>query len=129
MVGVPHPQKNLNYIRPGEIGLVILNSFQKTRGPHELALPSCNSTPRYCYEHGMSLPSNVGLIVGKRVLQGYVWECWGNGAIDPDLDNHFGDFGDEMWDLKSAEIFLISLLETENRIYPDDYMYRHGLSG
>ncbi|GBN55493.1 hypothetical protein AVEN_189114-1 [Araneus ventricosus] len=40
----------------------------------------------------------------KRVLQGYVWECRGNGAIDPQK------FGDEMWDLKTTGIFLIFLL-------------------
>ncbi|GBN57639.1 hypothetical protein AVEN_9241-1 [Araneus ventricosus] len=49
----------------------------------------------------------VSLIVGKRVLQGYVWEFRRNGAIDPDLGDHFGD---KMWDLKITGIFLISLL-------------------
>ncbi|GBN40128.1 hypothetical protein AVEN_244682-1, partial [Araneus ventricosus] len=70
---------------------------------------------QYCYEHGISLPSNVSLMVGKIVLQGYVWECRGNGVIDP-------DHGDEMWDLKSTGIFLISLLGARIRIYPDDSM-------
>ncbi|GBL66003.1 hypothetical protein AVEN_70320-1 [Araneus ventricosus] len=37
----------------------------------------------YCYKHGKSLPSNASLMVGKRVLQGYVWENRRNGAIDP----------------------------------------------
>ncbi|GBN99689.1 hypothetical protein AVEN_224649-1 [Araneus ventricosus] len=32
------------------------------------------------------------------------------------------DPGDEMWDLKNAGIFSISLLEAEIRIYPDDSM-------
>ncbi|GBO22727.1 hypothetical protein AVEN_149392-1 [Araneus ventricosus] len=75
-----------------------------------------------CYEHGMSLLSNVSLMVGKRALQGYVWESRGNGAIDLDLGGKLSDFGDEMWDLKSSGIFLISLLGAEIRIYPDDYM-------
>ncbi|GBN54331.1 hypothetical protein AVEN_23586-1 [Araneus ventricosus] len=72
----------------------------------------------YCYEHGKSLSSNVSLMVGKRILRWYVCEYRKNGAIDPDL----GDFGDEMWDLKSTGIFLISLMGTEIRIYPDDSM-------
>ncbi|GBM09279.1 hypothetical protein AVEN_59249-1 [Araneus ventricosus] len=76
----------------------------------------------------MSLPSNLSLMVGKRVLHGYVWECQGNEAIHPDLGDHFGDFGDEMWGLKSTGIFLISLLGTEIRICPDDSIGRHGLS-
>ncbi|GBO23218.1 hypothetical protein AVEN_99004-1 [Araneus ventricosus] len=37
----------------------------------------------YCYEHGKSLPSNVSLMGGKRVLQRYVLECRENGVIDP----------------------------------------------
>ncbi|GBM71415.1 hypothetical protein AVEN_208127-1 [Araneus ventricosus] len=61
-------------------------------------------------EHGRSLPSNVSLMVGKRVLQGYVWECRGNGAIDTDT-------GDKTKVLKSTGIFLISLLGD-----PDDSM-------
>ncbi|GBM19562.1 hypothetical protein AVEN_365-1 [Araneus ventricosus] len=85
-----------------------------------------NNFSRYYYEHGNSLPSHVSLMVGKRVLQGYVWECRENRAIDPDLGDklvdQFGDFGDEMWDLKSTGIFLISLLEAEIWIYPDDSM-------
>ncbi|GBM37478.1 hypothetical protein AVEN_263151-1 [Araneus ventricosus] len=71
-------------------------------------------------------------MAGKRVLQGYVWECQGNGTIDPRpwrLGDKICDFGDEMWDLKTTGIFLISLLGVEIRIYPDDSMSRHGLSG
>ncbi|GBN78626.1 hypothetical protein AVEN_88415-1 [Araneus ventricosus] len=76
----------------------------------------------YCYEHVKSLSSNVSLMVGKRVLQGYVLECQGNRAIDPDLGDHFGNFGDEVWDFKNAGIFAISILGAEFRIYPDDSM-------
>ncbi|GBM07803.1 hypothetical protein AVEN_33091-1 [Araneus ventricosus] len=36
----------------------------------------------YCCELGMSLPSNVSLIIGKRVLQECVWEYKGNGSIN-----------------------------------------------
>ncbi|GBM30006.1 hypothetical protein AVEN_165581-1 [Araneus ventricosus] len=37
----------------------------------------------------------------------------------PDLGD---ELGDEMWDLKNAGIFSISLLGVEIRIYPDDSM-------
>ncbi|GBN04332.1 hypothetical protein AVEN_49202-1 [Araneus ventricosus] len=53
-------------------------------------------------------------MVGKRVLKLYVWECRGNGVID--LGENFGD---EMRDLKTTGIFLISLLGAEIRIYPE----------
>ncbi|GBN70619.1 hypothetical protein AVEN_140737-1 [Araneus ventricosus] len=75
---------------------------------------------RHCYEHGKSLPSNVSLMVGKEVLQGYVWEYPRNGAIDPLTLAII--FGDEMWDLRSTGIFLISRLGIRDRIYPDDSM-------
>ncbi|GBM40753.1 hypothetical protein AVEN_162209-1 [Araneus ventricosus] len=39
------------------------------------------------------------------------------------------DLGDEMWDLKSTGIFLLSLLGAEIRIYTDNSMRPHGLSG
>ncbi|GBM02716.1 hypothetical protein AVEN_40794-1 [Araneus ventricosus] len=38
------------------------------------------------------------------------------------LEDRFDDFGDEMWDLKSTGVFLISLLRAEIRAYPDDSM-------
>ncbi|GBO16974.1 hypothetical protein AVEN_2868-1 [Araneus ventricosus] len=50
----------------------------------------------YCYEHGKSLPSNGSLMVGKRVLQGYVWERRGMEPSTPDLGDKLGDFGDKM---------------------------------
>ncbi|GBN96505.1 hypothetical protein AVEN_64507-1 [Araneus ventricosus] len=71
--------------------------------------------PKVLY-HGKSLPNNVSLTVGKGILQGYVWECRRNGS---DLVDKLAD---EMWDLKSTGIFLISPLGTEIRIYPDDSM-------
>ncbi|GBO29395.1 hypothetical protein AVEN_235028-1 [Araneus ventricosus] len=44
-------------------------------------------------------------------------------AWTPDLGEKPGDhFDDEMWDLKSTGIFLISLLGAKIRIYPDDSM-------
>ncbi|GBM04237.1 hypothetical protein AVEN_41047-1 [Araneus ventricosus] len=62
--------------------------------------------------------------------RGYGWECRGYGAMYPDLgvkpgdqfSDKVDDFGDEMWNLRSTEIFLISLLGAEIRIYPDDSM-------
>ncbi|GBO02506.1 hypothetical protein AVEN_233564-1 [Araneus ventricosus] len=36
------------------------------------------SAEEYCYSHRKSLPSNAGLMVGKRVLQG---EAWSDSAI------------------------------------------------
>ncbi|GBN54206.1 hypothetical protein AVEN_34947-1 [Araneus ventricosus] len=73
---------------------------------------------RDCHRIVTNMERLVSLMVGKRILQWYVCEYRKNGAIDPDL----GDFGDEMWDLKSTGIFLISLMGTEIRIYPDDSM-------
>ncbi|GBM22825.1 hypothetical protein AVEN_226491-1 [Araneus ventricosus] len=67
------------------------------------------------------------LWLGRESYWGYVWECQGNGVMDPDLGDELGDhFGDEMWDPKNAGIFSISLLGAEIRIYPDDSMWRHG---
>ncbi|GBL68414.1 hypothetical protein AVEN_229650-1 [Araneus ventricosus] len=41
--------------------------------------------PSYCYEHGMSLPGNVSLMVGKRVLRGYVSGIQKVQLEDPDI--------------------------------------------
>ncbi|GBM89227.1 hypothetical protein AVEN_136367-1 [Araneus ventricosus] len=43
-------------------------------------------------------------------------------AWTPDLVDELGYFGDEMWDLRNAGIFSVSLLRTDIRIYPDDSM-------
>ncbi|GBN10519.1 hypothetical protein AVEN_118428-1 [Araneus ventricosus] len=59
-------------------------------------------------------------MVGKRVLQGYVWECWGNGAINPPT------LATKMWGLGTAGIFLTSLLGTMIWIYPCDVMACRG---
>ncbi|GBN18924.1 hypothetical protein AVEN_60729-1 [Araneus ventricosus] len=47
------------------------------------------------------------------------------------LGDHLGDkFGDEIWDLKCAGIFSISLLAEEIRLnILEDSMWRHGLPG
>ncbi|GBN13541.1 hypothetical protein AVEN_33149-1 [Araneus ventricosus] len=48
----------------------------------------------------------------------------------PDLGVKFGDFDDEIWDLKGAGIFSISLLGEEIRLdVLDDSMWRRGLRG
>ncbi|GBO15870.1 hypothetical protein AVEN_98353-1 [Araneus ventricosus] len=64
-------------------------------------------------------------MVGKRDIYG------NSGGMEPStpalgdkLDFHFGDFGDEMWDLKGTGIFLITLLGTKIRIYPDNSISR-----
>ncbi|GBL89177.1 hypothetical protein AVEN_255290-1 [Araneus ventricosus] len=42
--------------------------------------------------------------------------------LGDELRDHFGDFVDELRDLKNAGIRSISLLGAEIRIYPDDSM-------
>ncbi|GBO44674.1 hypothetical protein AVEN_106051-1 [Araneus ventricosus] len=42
-------------------------------------------------KHGKSLPSNVSLMVGKRVLQGQVWDDGSSYVWTPDLGDHLGD--------------------------------------
>ncbi|GBN28874.1 hypothetical protein AVEN_120161-1 [Araneus ventricosus] len=62
-------------------------------------------------------PAMLVLWLGREFYRGK----YGNGAIDPDFGEKLGypfgdtfdDFGDEMWDLKSTGIFLISLLRAE----------------
>ncbi|GBO20675.1 hypothetical protein AVEN_164754-1 [Araneus ventricosus] len=49
----------------------------------------------YCYSHGKSLPSNAGLMVGKRVLQGEAWSDLSDSRGTHDLGDKLGDhFGD-----------------------------------
>ncbi|GBM45705.1 hypothetical protein AVEN_14148-1 [Araneus ventricosus] len=49
--------------------------------------------------HGRSLPSNTGLMVGKRVLQGEAWsdlsDSRGTHDLGDKLGDHFGDLGDK----------------------------------
>ncbi|GBM05261.1 hypothetical protein AVEN_181640-1 [Araneus ventricosus] len=49
--------------------------------------------------HGKSLPSNAGLMVGKRVLQGEAWsdlsDSRGTHDLGDKLGDHFGDLGDK----------------------------------
>ncbi|GBN45259.1 hypothetical protein AVEN_111257-1 [Araneus ventricosus] len=75
-------------------------------------------------------PSILVLWLGREFYKG----MYGNsGGIEPPnldlddeisvhLDEQFGDFAGEMWDLKSTGIFSISLLGAEIQIYPDDSM-------
>ncbi|GBM29509.1 hypothetical protein AVEN_212239-1 [Araneus ventricosus] len=56
-------------------------------------------------------PAMIVLCLGREFYKG----MYGNsGGMEPstlDLGDKFGDFGDEMWDLKSTGIFLKSLLK------------------
>ncbi|GBM02426.1 hypothetical protein AVEN_76478-1 [Araneus ventricosus] len=45
--------------------------------------------------HGKSLPSNAGLMVGKRVLQGEAWSDLSGSRGTHDLGDKFGDLGDK----------------------------------
>ncbi|GBN60897.1 hypothetical protein AVEN_192888-1 [Araneus ventricosus] len=51
------------------------------------------------YRHGKLLPSNAGLMVGKRVLQGEAWsdlsDSRGTHDLGDKLGDHFGDLGDK----------------------------------
>ncbi|GBM98477.1 hypothetical protein AVEN_25953-1 [Araneus ventricosus] len=68
----------------------------------------------YCYKHGKSLPSNVSLMIGKREFyRGEYGIASSNHVWFPDIGDKFGDFGDEIWDLKGARIFSIFPLGEE----------------
>ncbi|GBM43411.1 hypothetical protein AVEN_38039-1, partial [Araneus ventricosus] len=45
--------------------------------------------------HGKSLPSNAGLMVGKRVLQGEAWSELSDSRGTHDLGDKLGDLGDK----------------------------------
>ncbi|GBN35751.1 hypothetical protein AVEN_253860-1 [Araneus ventricosus] len=67
-------------------------------------------------------PAKLVLWLGREFYRGMYGISEGMESSTPDLGDHFGDFVDEMWDLKSTGIFLISLLGAVIRIYPDDSM-------
>ncbi|GBM50035.1 hypothetical protein AVEN_183600-1 [Araneus ventricosus] len=75
---------------------------------------------RYCYEHGMSLPGNVSLTVGKIVLQGLVWNARQRPGLDPSPWRPFCDIIDDTSDKlkipENAILFLISRLGEEIRL-------------
>ncbi|GBM56131.1 hypothetical protein AVEN_168446-1 [Araneus ventricosus] len=63
--------------------------------------------------------------VASQQCESYGWEesltdvsmgYWQQPAWTPDLGDKFGDFGDEIWDLKGAGILSISLLGEEIRL-------------
>ncbi|GBM27439.1 hypothetical protein AVEN_59898-1 [Araneus ventricosus] len=57
-------------------------------------------TPVINQSHGKSLPSNAGLMVGKRVLQGEAWSDLSDSRGTHDLGDKVGDhFGDKFGDL------------------------------
>ncbi|GBM16389.1 hypothetical protein AVEN_129713-1 [Araneus ventricosus] len=75
----------------------------------------------YCYEHGMSLPGNNSLMVGKRHLHRFLLTIEGGNPMIPDL----GDFGDKTKILKNARIFEISFIGAEIQISPEISITSH----
>ncbi|GBM49501.1 hypothetical protein AVEN_107460-1 [Araneus ventricosus] len=67
----------------------------------------------YCYSHGKSLPSNAGLMVGKRVLQGEAWSDLSGSRGTHDLGDHFGDLATSLATLATS----LATLAT-NRVFP-----------
>ncbi|GBO27876.1 hypothetical protein AVEN_91967-1 [Araneus ventricosus] len=72
------------------------------RLPPQLGTPESAQHPRYCPfpsdtlgHHGKSLPSNAGLMVGKRVLQGEAWSDLSDSRGTHDLGDKLGDLGDK----------------------------------
>ncbi|GBM34269.1 hypothetical protein AVEN_252994-2-1, partial [Araneus ventricosus] len=68
-----------------------------------------NSEGKYCYSHGKSLPSNAGLMVGKRVLQGEAWsdlsDSRGTHDLGDKLGDHFGDLATNLAILATNRLF------------------------
>ncbi|GBN46203.1 hypothetical protein AVEN_248011-1 [Araneus ventricosus] len=64
---------------------------------------------KYCYSHGKSLPSNTGLMVGKRVLQGEAWsdlsDSRGTHDLGDKLGDHFGDLATNLATLATNRLF------------------------
>ncbi|GBN16093.1 hypothetical protein AVEN_176083-1 [Araneus ventricosus] len=63
-----------------------------------------------------SFPAMLVLWWGREFYRGKYGMTGSSQAWTPDLGDKFGDFGDEMWDLKGAGIFSISLLGEEIRL-------------
>ncbi|GBO15235.1 hypothetical protein AVEN_222927-1 [Araneus ventricosus] len=59
--------------------------------------------------HGKSLPSNTGLMVGKRVLQGEAWsdlsDSRGTHDLGDKLGDHFGDLATNLATLATNRLF------------------------
>ncbi|GBM06342.1 hypothetical protein AVEN_121384-1 [Araneus ventricosus] len=72
-----------------------IKTFLSSRGDFQ------GSGMRACWQnnaghsHGKSLPSNAGLMVGKRVLQGEAWSDLSDSRGTHDLGDKFGDLGDK----------------------------------
>ncbi|GBM10303.1 hypothetical protein AVEN_50017-1 [Araneus ventricosus] len=75
---------------------------------------------------GSRFPAMLVLWLGREFYRGKYGMTGNSQAWAPDLGD---EFGDEMWDLKNAGIFSISLLGAAIQIYPDNFMWRHGLLG
>ncbi|GBM62852.1 hypothetical protein AVEN_35156-1 [Araneus ventricosus] len=92
-------------------------------------LPNKESSPLSIYivtNIESRFPATLVLWLGTQFYRSLYGNAGRMEPLTPDLSSKLGD---EMWDLKSSGIFLISLLGAEIRIYPDDFMLRHGLSG
>ncbi|GBN59375.1 hypothetical protein AVEN_170167-1, partial [Araneus ventricosus] len=68
-------------------------------------LKQLTRTIPYCYSHGKSLPSNAGLMVGKRVLQGEAWSDLSDSRGTHDLGDHFGDLATNLATLATNRLF------------------------
>ncbi|GBM92654.1 hypothetical protein AVEN_65681-1, partial [Araneus ventricosus] len=59
--------------------------------------------------HRKPLPSNAGLMVGKRVLQGEAWsdlsDSRGTHDLGDKLDDHFGDLATNLATLATNRLF------------------------
>ncbi|GBL58136.1 hypothetical protein AVEN_203947-1 [Araneus ventricosus] len=75
---------------------------------------------QYGYKHGKSLPSTVSRMVGKKVYRDKYGMTGSSHVCSTDLGDHLddkiGDYDDEIWDLKAAGIFSISVLGEEIRL-------------
>ncbi|GBM91872.1 hypothetical protein AVEN_270164-1 [Araneus ventricosus] len=83
IVAFPVPPSIFEINRKSTIPLYILHRENFDRVPKSQPLINFVNYYVICYERGMWLSSDGSLMVGKRVLQGYIWECPGNGDIDP----------------------------------------------
>ncbi|GBN00230.1 hypothetical protein AVEN_38744-1 [Araneus ventricosus] len=73
-------------------------------------------------------PAMWVLRLGREFYSGNYGMTGSSHLWSPDLGDKFGEFGDEIWDLKGAGIFLISLLAEEIRLNVLDHsLCRHGL--
>ncbi|GBN86420.1 hypothetical protein AVEN_72688-1 [Araneus ventricosus] len=78
--------------------------------------PQVLRTTRRVTNMGSRFPAMLVLWLGRDFHRGKYEVTGSSQAWTHDLDDKFGDFGDEIWDLKGAGIFSISLLGEEIRL-------------